>query len=221
MSSGKTTTRWLLCVLAAAGVGIAACGSGSKGAAATAKLLDVTGTVTVNGQPAAAGRELNTNDRVQVAQGGVARVAYPDGTKVLVVGRSAQGSELAIGATTQEQGLAVMLMKLTKGVLTFVVPSTAKGKSRYEIEAVSSLTVVRGTEGRIEAARESDQKDSIALKTGTVEVLALQGGAKAEVTQGQQVTVGSTGEIGAVEAYDFSKESDLYRTSILMKTISH
>lgn len=213
--SRMTARRWLAVAVMVLGVVLAACGPG--GSAATAKVAEFSGTVTVNGQPVTGPRDLNANDKVQVAQGAIARVAYPDGTRVLVVGRTAEGSELTIGATTKEAGLSVLLMKLGRGVLSFVVPSEVKGKARYEIEAISSLTVVRGTEGKIETG----EKDLVALKQGVVEVMARTGGATRELPAGKQLTVSSSGEISQNEAYDFSADGEVYKAGILMKTISH
>lgn len=216
MSAPKwSARRWLAAAVTVLGVVLAACGS--SGTAATAKVAELSGTVTVNGQPVTGPRDLNPNDKVQVAQGAFARVAYPDGTKVLVVGRTAEGSELTIGATTKEGGLSVLLVKLTKGVLSFVVPPEVKGKARYEIEAVSSLTVVRGTEGKVETG----DKDRVALKQGVVEVMAKTGGATRELPAGQQLTISTSGEISPNEAYDFSADGEVYKAGILMKTISH
>lgn len=212
--------RWLALAIALGALGLSACGGGKSGASGSVKLMDIQGTVTVNGQAATGTRELSPKDKVQVAQGAVARVAYADGTKILLVGRTVEGSELTIGDTTQEQGLSVMLVKLGKGMLSFVVPPAAKGKSRYEIEAVSSLTVVRGTQGVVKTG----ETDTVALKTGTVEVLAKNGGKSATLTQGQQLAVTPTGEISAVKAYDFSDENerDLYQEGpLLMKTLTH
>jgi hypothetical protein len=210
-----TVRRGLAVALAVMGIVLAACGSGAK--TATAKIAELSGTVTVNGAAATGPRDLSPNDKVQVAQGAFARIAYPDGTKVLLVGRTAEGSELTIGATTEDKGLMVLLVKLGKGALSFVVPPEVKGKARYEIEAVSSLTVVRGTEGKVETGA----VDKVALKTGEVEVMAKQGGATRTLPAGQQLTVSSSGEIAANEAYDFSADGDVYKAGILMKTITH
>ena len=227
MSTTKRQPRaWLALVLAVVAVGLAACGgkssgSGAGSAAGTPKLMDIQGTVTVNGQATSQTRELATNDKIQVAQGSVARVVYPDGTKILLVGRTAEGSELTIGATTQDQGLAVMLVKLGRGVLSFIVPPAVKGKGRYEIEAVSSLTVVRGTQGVVTAGQNAD---SVALKNGTVEVLAKNGGKSATIVAGQKITVAPSGDITAPASYDFSdeKERELYNEGpLLMKTLTH
>lgn len=225
MTREKRLTRACLgLVLAVVAVGLAACGGGKSGGAAGGggmpKLTDIQGTVTVNAQATKETRELAANDKVQVAQGSVARVVYPDGTKILLVGRTAEGSELTIGAITQDQGLAVMLVKLGKGMLSFVVPPTVKGKGRYEIEAVSSLTVVRGTQGSVKTG----EADSVALKHGTVEVLAKTGGKSATIVQGQQVAITAAGEISAPSTYDFSdeKERELYSEGpLLMKTLTH
>lgn len=227
VSSQKRQARvWLALVLALVAVGLAACGGGSgssssaSGGGGDPRLIDIQGTVTVNGQAATGIRELSVNDKVQVAQGALARVVYPDGTKILLVGRTAEGSELTIGATTQDQGLPVMLVKLGKGVLSFIVPPAVKGKGRYEIEAVSSLTVVRGTQGVVKTG----ETDSVALKSGTVEVLAKNGGKSATLVQGQQLAITPAGEISPVTAYDFSdtSERELYNEGpLLMKTLTH
>jgi len=225
VSSQKTLARrWLALAVALVAVGLAACGggSGSGGASgAAAKLVDIQGTVTVNGQATSAAKELAVNDKIQVAQGGVARVLYPDGTKVLLVGRAAEGTELTIGTTTQEQGIPVMLVKLVKGVLSFVVPPASKGKVRYEIEAQSSLTVIRGTSGAIKT---DASQDVVALKTGTVEVLAKNGGKSGTVNAGQQITVQASGDVSTPKPYDFSDDSEreLYNEGpLLMKTLTH
>lgn len=224
MSTSKRQPRaWLALVLAVVTVGLAACGGGSSGGgggAGAPKLTDIQGTVTVNGTATKDAKELATNDKIQVAQGSVARVVYPDGTKILLVGRGAEGSELTIGAVTQDQGLSVMLVKLGKGVLSFIVPPTVKGKGRYEIEAVSSLTVVRGTQGAITTG----ETDSVALKNGTVEVLARQGGKSQTINAGQRIQINPAGEITAPATYDFSDqaERELYNEGpLLMKTLTH
>lgn len=224
MSTSKRQPRvWLAVVLAVVSIGLAACGGGSSGGAGgagTPKLQDIQGTVTVNGTAVKDPKELAANDKVVVAQGGVARVVYPDGTRILLVGRGAEGSELTIGATTQDQGLSVMLVKLTRGVLSFLVPPAVKGKGRYEIEAVSSLTVVRGTQGVVTTG----EGDSVALKNGTVEVLAKNGGRNQTIVAGQKIQITPAGEISAPASYDFSDnaERELYNEGpLLMKTLTH
>jgi ferric-dicitrate binding protein FerR (iron transport regulator) len=183
-----------------------------------AKLVDVTGAVTVNGQPATAPKELSSADVVRVVQGGLARIQYPDGSRFLILGRTAAGSELTVGKESIEGGVKVVLLKIARGLLSFAVRSDVKER-RFEIEAISSLTVVRGTEGKVQSAPEGDL---VALKKGKVEVSSKLLKTTANLQEGFSVSVSPQGEIGPLKPYDFSESSEreLYDVGPLkMKTI--
>lgn len=178
------------------------CGSSSSGF--QVKLVDLVGLVTVAGKVAASGSFVEAGQKVEVPKGGAARVAFPDGTYFLLLGHKGP-TEWSVSAPAESAGVRVMLVKLGRGLLSFVVPGTVKGKGRYEIDAVSSLTVVRGTEGKVET---SDTGDVVALKSGEVEVTAKSGSASVTVRAGQQLSIPAGAAAGSPRTYDFSSADE-------------
>jgi hypothetical protein len=192
-------------------VGLAGCarrGGGAGPSGPPARLVDVTGAVTVNGQAAAAGRDVLPGDTVRAPLGAAARIQYPDGSRILLLGRAAEGSELTIAPAVVEGSVTVALLKLTRGLLAFAVTPAGREKARYEIEATSSLTVVRGTEGKVQTGRDADV---VALRRGAVEVIAKATHESAALAAGQQVSVTPAGSLRTAP-YDFSagSEPELY-----------
>jgi len=183
-----------------------------------AKLITVTGDVTVNGKAVSTPIDLAVADVLRVPQSGLARIQYPDGSRFLILGRAPSGSEFTVGKETNEGGVKVVLMKLARGLLSFAVRADSKEK-RFEIEAISSLTVVRGTEGKVQTAPEGDL---VALKHGRVEVSGKPQKSTVNLQEGFSVQVSPQGVVSAPKPYDFSEasERELYEVGPLqMKTI--
>lgn len=112
---------------------------------------------------------LSPGDVLDVDPGAIARLLYRDGTKVLLVGRKERPARMKIEPKGgSDTGRA--LLKLLTGTLSFLVPPARPGKREYHIEASSTLTMVRGTSGRITTTPEEDR---IALASGHVEVHRL------------------------------------------------
>ncbi|MBI4862404.1 MAG: FecR domain-containing protein [Candidatus Riflebacteria bacterium] len=206
----RTMRRWVRAAALVGSICMAAgaisCGSKTGGApgANGGTLVEIQGSVTLNGQPATAKRALVAGDTVKVPKGALARIEYTDGTRFLLLGRGDSGSELTIGKEAQEAGVNVMLARLTRGLVSFVVRS-GKQQTRYEIEAMSSLTVVRGTQGKVQTGPDGDL---VALKEGSVEVISKPLKTNLELKEGFQVMVEPGGAFGAPKAYDFSESSE-------------
>jgi hypothetical protein len=194
--------EWVpVAVACAALMVVSSCGqSAGPGGSRAAAIVDVIGKVTHNGKPATVRGTLAAGDVVRVPRDGLARIQYPDGTKFVLVGRTEAGAELTFGKESTDAGVRVSLVNLARGILGFLVRNEAK-ESRYEIEAVSSLTVVRGTQGKVQTGPDGDL---IALKVGKVEVIAKATGSSTNLSAGSQIQVSAKGGVGSPVPYDFS-----------------
>jgi len=174
-----------------------------------ASIIEFSGDVTVNGEKVSQIRKLDAGDEVHAPKGGVARIKFDDGARFLLVGRNGEGATFTVQAPKDDKGVLVMLVKVGSGIATFFVPPENKGKSRYEIEAVTSLTVVRGTEGKVEV---QEGGALIALKSGTVDIIEKVSGKTTTLNRGQEVVITEEGGVVGPHPYDFSGagEKDLY-----------
>lgn len=153
---------------------------------------------------------LASGDVIDVEPGAVARLLYADGTRVLLVGRKDLPARLKLEPRGSET--ARVLLKLLGGTLSFLVPPKRPEQRQYDIEALSTLTMVRGTTGRIVSTPAADH---VALSDGHVDVRRLDGG--------EQTAIAALEELVAAAASKFVKrpydptapgELDLYDTKI-------
>lgn len=221
--SKASRNRWLSAVVVTS-LFVLSCGGGDKGGdgasmpAGSCVIKQLGGAVTVNGEAVKEHAKLEPGAQVEVPQNAFARLEFADGTKIFLTGKNAEGTSFTISEPREEAGLSVMLCKLGKGFLSFMVPSTVKGKGRYDVETETSLTVIRGTEGKVQSFGGTD---TVALKSGTVDVTQKSSGQVVTINLGNQVVVPATGAIGEVTPYDFSNpdEAALYGVGPLrMKT---
>lgn len=221
----KASKRLWLSALVITTSFVLSCGGGGKDSgdvasmpAGSCVIKELGGAVTANGEAAKQNLKLEAGVQLEVPEGAFARLEFADGTKIFLSGKTPEGTSFTVSEPREEAGLSVMLCKLGKGFLTFMVPSTVKGKGRYDVETETSLTVIRGTEGKVQSFAGTD---TVALKSGTVDVTQKSSGSTVTINLGNQVTIPATGAIGDITPYDFSspEEQELYKVGPLrMKT---
>lgn len=170
------------------------------------KLVSVTGSVTVNGAAGKAGTVLKAGDELRVEGDGAARVQYADGSRVLVFRDDSAGKPglLTIKGSKGEGETRTMLMKISSGVLAFLVPPKRPKPLRFEIEGSSSITAIHGTEGTVLVGSSGD---TVSLKSGSVTVKGLAGG-ETQIAAGQKVHVAAGAQPGAAEKYNYLLPSE-------------
>jgi len=168
----RAWARWLPWLMAVGAFLVVATGCGQQ--AAPAQLVETVDPVTVNGKAVravpTAPVSLAAGDTVEVGAKGLARLLYPDGSRFLLIPQGSEPAQLAV--TPRAADAAVVVVKLLKGVLAFLVPEKRPVKDRYELRALNTVTTIEGTSGRIVT---SAARDSVALEHGKVTVTATAG----------------------------------------------
>ena len=156
----------------------------------------------VSVQPSAP-RGLAEGDQVEVAAGGLARIAYPDGTRMLLLANGSKAGALVIAKPAG--GVGDVVLKLLNGAVSFLIPKDRQPNANYQFQALNTVTTIKGTSGRITTAAEADQ---VALREGVVVVTATASGTMTEVKAGSEVVV-EPGKAPVVRAYNTTASSEL------------
>lgn len=181
------------------------CGSEQKSTSALAKILELTGQVTVNSAAASKNQQLKENDVVEVAKDSMATIAYlHDNTKINLFysEKNAANSKLII-KPVKNSG-KTFVVNLVGGLLTFFVPPAENRTSNFEITADDAVVSIYQTMGKVE---NSAGEISVALVRGKVGVSL--GGKELAVEANQQWVYEKKAKSGPeVKDYDASNADD-------------
>lgn len=206
-------------MIALAAMFLAATGCGEQ--AAPAMLVETSGPVTVNGKPVnalpSAPLALAAGDALEVGAKGMARLLYPDGSRFMLLPHDAEPAALAVTPRVSSTGLVVI--KLLKGALAFLVPEKRAVKDRYELKALNTVTTIEGTSGRVITG---DKEDRVALEHGTVSVTGA-AGAVTRISGLQQAVFDVASRLFKIESYDPTSpaETGYYEDGVSRKMLTH
>lgn len=208
-SNGSRVRPWLVVGLFAATFFAASCGRAVYTGDELAKLVQGAGAVTVNGKPATLGQSLKADDKIEVGQNAWARVQYYDSSTMLLVWDAKNKVPGTLLLKKHDGVLGQMLVKLTTGIVGFLIPKDRPFKDRYEVETDSLVTTIRGTTGLLASSRDGDD---VALAEGTVAVSSRAGGAPVEVGAGQMTSCAPGAMPGSPVAVDWYRFEAVFTT---------